>query len=125
MGICREVFITFAHISDKNGVAMEILFPESRIQQSLICLENFRFSKIPIVQFTDRKSDTILLLEHFEKKYILNVSGETIALSENEIECILSMLLDYINQTAFVGLHYDFNTVQNGIDYSICFGVCD
>lgn len=125
MGVFRKINGTFARSCVDGEVCMEILFCRNELTQTLVCLENFLYGKIPDVRLVDSKGNIRLVLEPSGDHFRMSNPNDGVEISRREIECVISMILDFINQTDFPGMHYDFNTEQDGKPYSLYFGISD
>lgn len=87
---------------------VKVMLEKKRVAYTLIALENLRFGKINTVLLQDTGSNLTAKMSKNGKQYILSVMMKTLTLTENHIECVLSLLLDALSGTAFVGQHCDF-----------------
>lgn len=94
----------------------------SELDKTLLAITNILYSKKSEVVFYDFNKKISVIIEKNECNKILKFTNK-IYFTENDLECIVSMLLDYLNGNAFMYQHIDFefNDIKplSGISISV------
>lgn len=109
----------------EGEINLRIVFSKASLDRCLICFMNLLYNKSNDMIMTDTLNEHKLIITRHKKGYTLCSDRNSFSMSQNDLEYIISMLLDYINQTAFVGQHCDLFETKRDIEYSICFCVTD
>lgn len=108
MAALNSISLTASYRMTASGLWVQLKFERKRAAYALIALENLRFGKINTLLLQDSNTKMTAKLQKSGKQYPLSLMMTSLLLTENHIECVLSLLLDAINGTALVGQHYDF-----------------
>ena len=86
---------------------IQLNFEKKRAAYALIALENLRFGKINALLLQDSNTQMTAKLKKNGTQYALSFLMTTLPITENQVERILSLLLDAINGAVAIGQHYD------------------
>ena len=109
MAALNSISLSATYHTTATKPFVQLNFEKKRAAYALIALENLRLGKIDTLLLQDSNSKMTAKLKKNGTQYALSFLMTTLPLTENQVECVLSLLLDAINGGVAVGQHYDLH----------------
>ena len=113
----NQFTISYEKICDESGTSYLIEFQKNDIKDIAIQFLKLQYRKIDKIKFCDNKKSAVAEFVN-QDRFLLIIDGQTVTLSQPDIEVITSFLLDateeYMNYN-----HRDFEFPTEKID--VCF----